>query len=146
MVAKEYYEFPPFRALLRLCEVIPIRRGGLDTAATKAAIRAVEQGGLVGIFPEGRINDTQDLLLPGRSGAALIALKARAPVIPCYIHGATYDGTTLGCLSMPAAVRLEIGTPIDLSPYFGREKDHQVLDDLTGRFLAAIADLAGQVG
>ena len=39
-------------------------------------------------------------------GAALIALKARAPVIPCYIHGAPYDDTALGCLLMPAAVRL----------------------------------------
>ena len=43
------------------------------------------EGELVGMFPEGRINTTDQLLLPGRSGAALIALKARAPVVPCYI-------------------------------------------------------------
>ncbi len=144
MVAREYCQQPAFRRLLRICEVIPVNRGGTDTAATKAAIRLVEQGGLVGILPEGRINTTADLLLPGRPGAALVALKARCPVVPCYIHGAPYNGTTLGCLLMPARVRLEIGRPIDLSPYFGREGEREVLDELTLRFLRAIAELAGR--
>ena len=90
-------------------------------AAIRTAIRLVQQGELVGVFPEGRINTTGQLLLPGRPGAAMIALKARAPVVPCYIHGAPYDGTTLGCLLMPASVRLEIGPPIDLSAYFDRD-------------------------
>ena len=143
MVAKEYYQSPAFCRLLRLCETIPVARGGVDTAATKAAIRLVEAGGLVGIFPEGRINTTSQTLLPGHPGAALIALKARATVVPCYIHGAPYDGTTLGCLLMPASVRLEIGQPIDLTLYFGRESDREVLDELTRRFLSAIAALAG---
>jgi 1-acyl-sn-glycerol-3-phosphate acyltransferase len=143
MVAKEYCESLGFRKLLRTCEVIPVSRGGVAAAATKAAIRLVEQRGLVGIFPEGRINTSSQMLLAGRPGAALIALKARAPVVPCYIHGAPYDGTTLGCLLMPASVRLEIGQPIDLSPYFGRENDRDVLDELTRQFLGAIAALAG---
>ena len=143
MVAREYCEFLPFRKLLRLCGSIPVGRGGIDTAATKAAIRIVEQGGLVGLFPEAQINTTDQFLLPGRSGAALIALKARAPVVPCYIENAPYDGTTLGCLLMPASVRLTIGQPIDLSAYFNRGADREVLDELTVQFLRAIAQLAG---
>jgi 1-acyl-sn-glycerol-3-phosphate acyltransferase len=144
MVAREYCRQPAFRRLLQLCEVIPVGRGGIDTAATKTAIRLVEQGDLVGIFPEGRINTTADLLLPGRPGAALIALKARCPVVPCYIEGAPYDGTPLGCLLMPARVRLKIGRPIDLSPFFGREGEREVLEELTRQFLRAIAELAGR--
>ncbi len=143
LVAREYCEFFLFRGLLRLCGSIPTNRGGIDTAATKAAIRIVEEGGLVGLFPEGRINRTEQTLLPGHPGAALIALRARAPVVPCYIHGAPYDGTPLGCLLMPAAVRLKIGEPIDLSPYFERGGDRELLDELTLRFLKAIAELAG---
>ena len=99
----------------------------------------------IGLFPEGRINTSDRLLLPGRSGAALIALKARVPVVPCYIHGAPYDGTTLGCLLMPGAVRLSIGKPIDLSAYFDHRQDRQVLDEITGRLLGAIAALAGDL-
>jgi 1-acyl-sn-glycerol-3-phosphate acyltransferase len=143
LVAREYCEFFLFRRLLLLCGSIPTNRGGVDTAATKAAIRIVEQGGLVGLFPEGRINETEQTLLPGRPGAAMIALKARAPVVPCFIDGAPYDGTALGCLLMPAAVRLKIGEPIDLSAYFDRASDREVLDELTLRFLKAIAQLAG---
>jgi len=51
----------------------------------QAAIRLLKRGGLVGLFPEGRINLTEKLLLPGRPGAALIALKARVPGDPCYV-------------------------------------------------------------
>jgi len=146
LVAREYCEFFLFRRLLRLCGSISTNRGGIDTAATKAAIRTVEQGGLVGLFPEGRINTTERMLLPGHPGAAMIALKARAPVVPCYIHGSPYDGTSLGCLLMPATVRLEIGQPIDLSAYFDRASDRELLDELTLQFLKAIAELAGDNG
>ena len=144
MVAKEYCEHPAFRWLLRVCCVIPVSRGGIDTAATKAAIRLVENGELVGIFPEGRINTTGQTLLPGRSGAAMIALKAQAPLVPCYIHGAPYDGTTVGCLVMPASVRLEFGQPIDLSPYFDRDDTRNVFEEVTLRLLREIARLAGE--
>ena len=143
MVAREYCEHPAMRWLLRLCEVIPVNRGGIDIAATKMAIRLAAQGELVALFPEGRINTSRAVLLPGRPGAALIALKARVPVVPCYIRGAPYDGTTLGCLLMPASVRLTFGQPIDLSAYYGREGDRQTLDDLTCRFLREIARLGG---
>jgi 1-acyl-sn-glycerol-3-phosphate acyltransferase len=86
------------------------------------------------------------MLLPGHPGAAMIALKARVPVVPCYIHGSPYDGTSLGCLLMPATVRLEIGQPIDLSAYFDRASDRELFDELTLQFLKAIAELAGDNG
>ena len=144
MVAKEYCEHPAFRRLLRTCEVIPVRRGGVDRVAVRAAIRLVQSGELVGVFPEGRINTTEQMLLPGRLGAAMIALKARAPIVPCHIHGAPYDGTTLGCLLMPASVCVEIGPPVDLSAYFDRSDRRETLDELTRRLLGEIAKLGGQ--
>jgi 1-acyl-sn-glycerol-3-phosphate acyltransferase len=144
LVAREYCEHPAFRRLLQTCEVIPVRRGGVDMAAIRTAVRLLQSGELVGVFPEGRINTTAQLLLPGRSGAAMIALKARALVVPCYIHGAPNDGSTLGCLVMPASVRLEIGPPIELSSYFDRADQRETRDELTLRFLNEIARLGGQ--
>jgi 1-acyl-sn-glycerol-3-phosphate acyltransferase len=143
MVAREYVFHPLLAWAFRICQVIPVGRAGVDTAATKMAIRYAQSGQLVGLFPEGRINETDQLLLPGRPGAALIALKARVPVVPCYVHGSPYDGTEWGCLFMPAKVRLVIGRPIDLAEYYGRS-DRDVLEDLTKRFLKEIAVLAGQ--
>ena len=106
MVAKEYCEHWFMGKFLRPFAPIPTNRGGVDTAATKLIIRYAQQGELVGLFPEGRINTTDRLLLPGRPGVAMIALKAQVPVIPCYIEGSPYNGTALGCLLMPAKARL----------------------------------------
>jgi len=144
MVAREYVENPALGWAFRICQSISVSRAGADTAATRIAIRHAQAGRLVGIFPEGRINVSQRLLMPGRPGAALIALRARVPVIPCYVEGSPYDGTAWGCLFMPAKVRLVVGQPIDLSEYYGREEDREVLKVLTLRFLKEIATLAGQ--
>ncbi|NLE38144.1 MAG: 1-acyl-sn-glycerol-3-phosphate acyltransferase, partial [Pirellulaceae bacterium] len=127
MVAKEYCKHPLTGPFLRPFAVIPTSRSGQDTAATKMMIRYAESGELVGLFPEGRINDTDRFLLPGRLGTAMVALKARVPIVPCYIEGAPYDKRSiLGCLLMPAKARVTFGRPIDLSAYYGRENDREV--------------------
>lgn len=143
MVAREYISHPAMAWAFRMLKSIPVNRGGIDTAATRQAIRLVREGGLVGLFPEARVNLTNELLLPGRPGAAMIALRAKAPVIPCYVSDAPYDGTALGSFLMTAKAHVEVGQPIDLSPYYGREKESGVLQDLTRRFLIEIARLAG---
>lgn len=143
MVAREYYNMPLASYAFRSVTSIPVNRGGVDTAATKMAIRLAQEGGLVGLFPEGRVNATAELLLPGRPGAALIALKARVKVIPCFVEGLPYDGTALGSFFMAGKARVTVGEPIDLSPYFDREGEKSVLEDLTKRFLVEIAKLAG---
>ena len=66
LVVREYCEHPIMGPLLRICEIIPTNRGGTDTAATKSAIRLAAAGELVAIFPEGRINISPEILLPGR--------------------------------------------------------------------------------
>jgi len=143
LVAREFVEMPILRWFFRTVQAIPVGRGGIDTAATKLAIRYLQQGDLVGLFPEGRINETDRLLLPGRPGAALIALRARVPVIPCHVSDSPYDGTILGFLLIPARTRLKVGEPIDLSPYYDRAGDREVQSELTKRFLREIARLGG---
>jgi 1-acyl-sn-glycerol-3-phosphate acyltransferase len=116
MVAREFCEHPAFGWLLRTCEVIPVNRGGSDTAATKAALRIVERGGLVGMFPEGRINMTDALLLPCRPGAAMIADRAGVPVVPCLIEGSPYRKYPWSPFVMSARVTVQFGDPIVVPP------------------------------
>ncbi len=144
MVAREFCEHPAFRWFLRACEVIPVNRGGVDTAATKAAIRYVAEGGLVGMLPEGRINMTDQFMLPARPGAALVALKAKAPVVPCYIQGAPYRRYPWSPLLMPARVEVKFGQPVDLSDLFDREGESGVVQEAMLRILRALADTAGR--
>ncbi|MEX0678833.1 MAG: lysophospholipid acyltransferase family protein [Pirellulales bacterium] len=143
MVAREYYNMPFASYAFRSVNSISVNRGGIDTAATKMAIRLAQDGGVVGLFPEGRVNTSDELLLPGRPGAALIALKARVKVIPCFVSGLPYDGTALGSFFMAGNARVTVGKPIDLSSYFGRDGDKTVLQELTKLFLVEIARLAG---
>lgn len=143
MVAKEYCEHWALRWFLKQCDVIPTRRAGIDTAATKSAIRAAAAGRLVGMLPEGRINMTDEVLLPGRPGAVLVALKARVPIIPCFIHGSPYGGSAISPLLRTARVRLVIGEPLDLTEYFGREEEPGVVEQLALRVLGEIARLGG---
>lgn len=143
MVAVEYCNNPLLKGFFRAAQSIPVSRRGIDTAATKMAIRYAKEGGLVGLFPEGKINTTGQLLLPGRAGAAIIAIKARVPVVPCYVSGSPNDGTSWGFLFMPAKARLRVGRPIDTSPYWDRPDDRQAAEDLTRAFMREIARLAG---
>lgn len=144
MVAREYCKHRLFGWFLRICMVIPVRRGGVDTSATKMAIRLAAEGGYVGMFPEGRINMKEELLLPARPGAAMIALKARVPILPCYIEGSPFAGTPTSPFRMPARVRVKFGEPIDLSSYYDRTRENGVLAEITRRCMAEIAKLAGQ--
>lgn len=143
MVAREYCDSLLFGWALRILGAIPVNRGGVDTASTRTAVRYASRGDLVGMFPEGRINDTGRLLRAGRPGAAHVALKARVPVVPCYLSGSPNDGTPWGFLLMAARVHLKVGEPIDLSEYYDAEPNGETLTLLTRRFMIEIAKLAG---
>jgi 1-acyl-sn-glycerol-3-phosphate acyltransferase len=143
LVAREYVESRFLGWPLRVAGAIPVNRAGIDTAAIKQAIRYAEAGEMVGIFPEGRINTTEEFMLPGRPGVALIALKSRAPVIPCYIAGVPYGGHVLRPFITRARVKVRIGKPLDLSEYYAREDEDGVLAEMTLRFMHEIARLAG---
>jgi 1-acyl-sn-glycerol-3-phosphate acyltransferase len=143
MVAKEYCEHPALRWLFRAAQSIPVGRGGVDTAATKSAIRECAAGGLIGMFPEGRLNQTEQLMLPGRTGVALIALKAGVPIIPCYIRGAPNKGSVYSPLFMTAKVEVVFGEPIDLSSYVACKREPRLLEEITLQAMTALARLSG---
>lgn len=150
MVAREYTDRKSIGWFFRIVEAIPVNRRGVDTAATKMAIRLCQEGEPVGMFPEGRINKTDDLLLPGRPGAALVALRAGVPVVPCFVRGAPYDGNEFRSFRTFARTHLTIGQPMDLSEEIAAYEDGDATDDkdilnaLTLRFLREIAALAGE--
>jgi 1-acyl-sn-glycerol-3-phosphate acyltransferase len=144
MVAGEYCRVPVIGWGLRVLEVIPTSRAGIDTAAMRAAVRYAQQGELVGMFPEGRLNTTKEFMLPARLGAAMVALRARVPVIPCYVEGGPFEGTVYSFFWLPARTRLVVGRPLDLSGFYGREIDREVLEQVTRWFMREIAHLAGR--
>ena len=144
MVAREFMEHPAFAWFLNRAEAIPTNRAGIDTAATKQAIRYASAGALVGMLPEGRINMSSKFLLPVRPGAALIALRANVPLIPCYIDGAPYRKLPYSPFLMTARVRVRVGDPVDATPYRGLANESKAAASLTLEAMRAVARLAGE--
>lgn len=62
-------------------DIIPVHRGEADLTALKSALRMLEEGRIFGIAPEGTRNKT-GILRRGLPGAAILALKSGAPVLP----------------------------------------------------------------
>jgi 1-acyl-sn-glycerol-3-phosphate acyltransferase len=143
MVAREYCEHFAFGPFLKVCEVIPVNRGGVDTAATKQAIRMASAGKMIGMFPEGRINMTEQFMLAARPGAVLVAIKAKVPVVPCYIEGSPYGGKPWSPFFMFAKVRVRFGKPIDVSK-LSEKSDKSAVREIMITCLKAIAELAGE--
>lgn len=112
MVANEYFRHFLFGPILRAVQAIPTNRSGMDTAATKQAMRITKAGRLVGMFPEGRLNHTRLPLVSVRSGAAVIATRSAVPIIPLLIEGSPYRKTVWSPVFMPAHVAITFGTPI----------------------------------
>lgn len=62
-------------------DIIPVRRGEADMKALKDALRALENGYIFGIAPEGTRNKT-GRLLRAHPGAVILALRSGAPILP----------------------------------------------------------------
>lgn len=144
MVAMEYMAHPIFGFFLKRCDVIPTRQGGVDNAAIRMAIEIAANGGYVGMFPEGRINKTDDLMLSVRPGAILVALRANAWIVPVYIKGSPFNETPWSPLFMRARSEIHIGEPIDVAPCVGKHRDAEVVKELLVRSVKEIARLAGE--
>ncbi len=72
--------------LLRKVNSIPVQREN-DIKAIKQALKILQQGGVLGIFPEGGVDRQKDDL-PIKAGAAYLATKVGVPIVPIRIKGA----------------------------------------------------------
>lgn len=80
------FKFKPFGWLIAALNSIPVTGDGNDTAAIKEALRRLEMGRCVILFPEG--SRTPDgAMRPFKRGIALLVKRAKCPVIPAAIEG-----------------------------------------------------------
>lgn len=74
--------------ILTQADQIPVRRGTGDQEAMRAAATALTDGSLLGLFPEGHVNEEPAGALQRiRSGLTRLAIPTGAPVIPVGIWG-----------------------------------------------------------
>lgn len=109
MMAKEYFDIPRTRGLCERLGYIPVARSGRDSASLKAGLRALKQGHILGIFPEGRINDGPGVL-PFQPGVALLASRGNAPVVPARLEMQHFHSMLYPALDSQRP-RLTFGSP-----------------------------------
>jgi len=113
MTAREYYDLPAINWFFRMIEAIPVQRNGRDSSATRAALRALDRGCVLGIFPEGKLEDTRDLL-PFQSGVSLLAIKTGVPVYPAYLDGTQRGQDMFTAFKQAGRAKLRFGNELDL--------------------------------
>jgi 1-acyl-sn-glycerol-3-phosphate acyltransferase len=119
---------------------IPVSLARPDPGAIRRALRVLEDGGVIGIFPEGPFS-RHGTLGRGQPGVALVALRAGVPVVPAAISG-TFRALAARRFFLPRRVPLGVrfGKPLRFTAPRHR-MTQGVRADVTGRIMEEIAAL-----
>jgi len=140
IVAKKYQQKPFFRWLLeRVCKIIWIDRDNPDFFALRQARDHLRHGAIVGIAPEGTRSRETMGLLEGKQGAALIAARADALILPLGIYGSEAVNEQFLKLRRPPVIA-RIGEPYRL-PELDRNDRQAWLSKNTDEIMCRIAAL-----
>ena len=131
MAKQELFETPVVGWMVSHYDAFPVRRGEADRQALRWATRALDLEQALGMFPEGTRSRTGELR-PAFPGAALIALRTGAPVLPVGIDGTDRVFPSLRRLRR-ARVRVVYGPTFTL--------DSTERAGATDQMMRAIADL-----
>jgi len=123
-----------FKWIFGLWNIIPIKRGEGDTTALRKAIEALEAGYIFGLAPEGTRNISGQLNR-AHPGAVMLALHARAPLIPIAHWGGEKFSKNIKRLKR-TDFHVRIGDPICLKVdgiRITREVRQKIVDEMMFR-------------
>lgn len=131
MAKEELFKNPVFGALIKKLGAFPVKRGRSDIGAIKAAMKILNGGNAMLMFPEGhRIKD--DKIVKAKPGVALIAQMAKVPVVPVNISGK---------YSWMNKITVTYGESIDLSEYYGQKLEQAKIQEIADGILNAVRTL-----
>ena len=117
--------------LLDRLHMITVDRHNSDMAAMRKCAKTLRDGYVLGIFPEGTRHH-EGLMEEVETGAAVLALRAKVPILPVYIE------------SKPRFLRFNhvyIGEPMDISDLCAQGFNTEVVEALCTRIRNAFIEL-----
>ena len=111
MAKEELFNIPILGQAIQVYGAYPVSRGAADRSAIRSALQYLENGWATGVFlegtrtPDGRITDP-------KLGAALIAAKAKAPLLPVSLWGTHKIFNKGSAIPLPVPITVRIGEVI----------------------------------
>ena len=128
MAKDSLFKIPVLGYLLKKVGSFPVKRGSGDITAVRKAVEVLKEGKMLCIFPEGTRNRVNNELLEFKTGAAFIAYKAEASIVPCAISGK---------IKPFSKIRVSFGSPFNIDTSGGKPN----VDSETLRLKSKIAEL-----
>ncbi len=134
---------PGLRPVIEWLGWIPIRQDRLDREGFDKAIRLIQDGKIVVIYPEGT-RTPDGALKRGKPGIGVIVAETGCPVIPAYLSGTRAVLPPGGRWMSMHPVRVTFGAPIDFTDAAQRGSGKEFYQHVSRTVMSRIADL-GQV-
>ncbi|WP_254878414.1 1-acyl-sn-glycerol-3-phosphate acyltransferase [Streptomyces sp. NA04227] len=137
LIKKEMFR-GPMGAFLNGLGQLSIDRESADRAAVTRALKVLDGGGVLGIFPEGTRGEGDFASL--RSGLAYFAVRSGAPVVPVAVLGSAGARSRLipGLPPLRTRIDLVFGEPFEAGDHSGR-RTRRAMDEATVRIQKRLA-------
>jgi len=124
---------------------VPIDRSNADTAqaALDTAERVLDQGKLLGMYPEGT-RSPDGRLYKGKTGLARLALQTGVPVIPVAMIGTNAVNPPGTTVLRFGRVTVRFGKPMDFSRFEGLAGNRFIERAVTDEVIYELMGLSGQ--
>ncbi|MBY0113675.1 MAG: 1-acyl-sn-glycerol-3-phosphate acyltransferase [Phycisphaerales bacterium] len=113
--------------------VIGVDISGRDSAALREAIRHVDSGGVLGIFPEAGLERPPGMVMPFQPGIGLLIKKTGAKVLPVVVDGTPQVDPAWASLWRMGNARVRFFEPIDYAA--SGLSASEIVADLQKRYL-----------
>ncbi|MCL2813318.1 MAG: 1-acyl-sn-glycerol-3-phosphate acyltransferase [Oscillospiraceae bacterium] len=91
MAKSELFKVPLLKSLVRLFGAYPVKRDTADVASVRATIAILENGEVVGMYPQGhRAKGIHPEKITPKGGVAMVAFKAKTGILPITVISKGY--------------------------------------------------------
>lgn len=145
------FRLPVIGWVLRSAEQVPVEREvkGSSSVVLSHAAAFLEAGHCLGVYPEGTLTrDEGHWPMVAKTGLARIAVTTKVPVIPCAQWGAIEilaPYSKRPKLWPRTKVTVVAGKPLDFSPWYGKEENHEAMVEATAYAMSAITLLLEEI-
>lgn len=143
MTKSTQFAHPVFRWLVPRVGGFPVRRYRVDPQAVRTALRYLDEGKVVGVYPEGE-RSWDGVLQPFRRGTVRLLLKVGVPIVPCGLEGSFDVFPRWGSGVRRSDVIIRFGKPIHLGRHDGREEREPLVPETEQALARVLRRLSGE--